>query len=72
MPSGFGPDCAVAKFFGPCCPRGQQAPCAECLAVWSFPALKKILKLLLTASAQSCYKRRVQTGAMPANTAKRS
>jgi hypothetical protein len=30
------------------------------------------LKLLLTASAQSCYKRRVQSAAMPVNTAKRS
>src|SRR5437868_12598690 len=45
-PPGFGPDCAVAKVFGPCCPRRQQVPCAECLAVRSFPALEKNLKLL--------------------------
>jgi len=37
-----------------------------------FPGTKEISKLLLTASAQSCYKERVQTGAMPVNTAKRS
>ena len=38
----------------------------------SLPGTKEILKLLLTASAQSCYKERVQCAAMPVNTAKRS
>jgi hypothetical protein len=37
-----------------------------------FPGTKKISKLLLTASARSCYKERVQRDAMPVNTAKRS
>src|SRR5712675_1812318 len=72
MPSGVDPDCAVAKVFGPCCPRGQQGSVRRMSCRITFPGTKEISELLLTASAQSCYKERVQTGAMPINTAKRS
>ena len=71
MPSGFGSDCAVAKVFGACCPRKQQAVRRMSCRVLS-PGADKISKLLLTADVRSCYKERVQSAAMPVNTAKRS
>ena len=71
MPSGFGPDCAVAWIFGPAVLESNRNHAQNVLPCSVF-GTKKISKLLLTASARSCYKERVQGTAMPINTAKRS